>query len=411
MNRLTKRENKAKTKEKNKGKQKTKIKRKHSLGRTILILALMVVICVVVNFGVKVYKNGGGLQGFLAATLGQDIEKLQDLDTIYVLVLGVSEDLNTKLTDTIILCGYNPKEQKASMLSIPRDTFVGKNKASKSGFDKINSLYSKGPEKTMEAVSKLTGIKVDNYVVVNNNALIKMVDVIGGVEFDVPIDMDYDDITQNLHIHLKKGKQIITGEKAEQLLRFRHSNPDKNGIMTTYPESYGSDDYGRMRTQREFISETIKQTIDIKNVKKLKQITETIFENVDTNLKLDEILPYVPWSVNFNPENINSKQLPGASNNPNGVWFFYHDKKETEKLIEEMKNEIEGIVPEENTNENENKVKEASNTTKNTKKETSKTENKTKQASNTTKNTKKETSKTENKTKQASKTTNTSKKQ
>ncbi|MCI8277790.1 MAG: LCP family protein [Clostridia bacterium] len=361
MNRVTKRENRAKTKDKN---NKGKLKKRRSFGKTILMLALIIVVCIGVNFGVKVYKNGGGLQGFLAATLGQDIEKLQDLDTMYVLVLGVSEDLDSKLTDTIILCGYNPKQQKATMLSIPRDTFIGKNKNSKSGFDKINALYSKGPEKTVEAVAKLTGIDVKNYVVVNNNALIKMVDVIGGVQFDVPIDMDYDDKTQNLHIHLKKGMQTINGEKAEQLLRFRHSNPDKNGVMTTYPESYGTDDYGRMRTQREFITETIKQTISLKNVTKLKQITETIFENIETNLTLDEILPYVPWAVNFNPESINSKQLPGASDNPNGVWFFYHNKKETEELVEEMKDDIEGIVKEEATNTVDTNTTSAENTSK-----------------------------------------------
>ncbi len=361
MNRVTKRENRAKTKDKN---NKGKLKKRRSFGKTILMLALIIVVCIGVNFGVKVYKNGGGLQGFLAATLGQDIEKLQDLDTMYVLVLGVSEDLDSKLTDTIILCGYNPKQQKATMLSIPRDTFIGKNKNSKSGFDKINALYSKGPEKTVEAVAKLTGIDVKNYVVVNNNALIKMVDVIGGVQFDVPIDMDYDDKAQNLHIHLKKGMQTINGEKAEQLLRFRHSNPDKNGVMTTYPESYGTDDYGRMRTQREFITETIKQTISLKNVTKLKQITETIFENIETNLTLDEILPYVPWAVNFNPESINSKQLPGASDNPNGVWFFYHNKKETEELVEEMKDDIEGIVKEEATNTVDTNTTSAENTSK-----------------------------------------------
>ena len=118
-----------------------------------------------ITFGIKVHQNGGGLQGFLAATLGQDIEKLQDLDTIYVLVLGVSEDLDTKLTDTIILCGYNPKQQKATMLSIPRDTFVGKNRANaKSGYDKINALYQKDVKKTVSAVEKLTGVDIDNYI-------------------------------------------------------------------------------------------------------------------------------------------------------------------------------------------------------------------------------------------------------
>lgn len=353
--------------------------KKHKFGKTILILMFLIVMFLGVTFGIKVYKNGGGLQGFLAATLGQDIEKLQDLDTIYVLVLGVSEDLDSKLTDTIILCGYNPKEQKAFMLSIPRDTYTGKNRATaKSGFDKINALYSKGPEKTVEAVANLTGIDVENYVVINNNALIKMVDAIGGVEFDVPIDMDYDDKTQNLHIHLKKGLQNINGEEAEQLLRFR-----KNNNNTTYPSEYGGDDYGRMRTQREFITETVKQTLQLKNVTKLKQITTAIFDNVQTNLTLEEVLPYVPWAVNFNTEDIESEQLPGASDNPNEIWFFFHDKKETKTLVEKLQNNIEGIVEEiedGNTisNNTTNEVKSNNSTKENKVSNTSKVTNETK---------------------------------
>ena len=63
---------------------------------------------------------------------------------------------------------------------------------------------------------------------VKTEALIEMVDVIGGVWFDVPIDMVYDDPTQDLHINLKAGYQKLDGDKAEQLLRFRHSNPDSN---------------------------------------------------------------------------------------------------------------------------------------------------------------------------------------
>lgn len=334
MNRVAKRDKKQK-------------KKKRGFGKFVLMLTFLIIVVLGVTFGIKVYRNGGGLQGLLAATLGQDIEELQDLDTIYVLVLGISEDLQNKLTDTIILGAYNPKEQKASMLSIPRDTFVGKNRATaKSGSEKINYLYSVSPEKTMKAVSELTGIEVTNYIVVSNNALIKMVDAIGGVEFYVPMDMKYDDKTQNLHIDLKEGLQILDGDKAEQLLRFRHSNPDKNGNMTTYSSEYGSDDYGRMRTQREFIVETVKQTIQLKNVTKIKQIATAIFENVQTNMTLEELLPYVPWVVNFNTDNINSQQLPGASNNPNGIWFFFHDKEATETLIEEMQNEIEGIVDE-----------------------------------------------------------------
>src|SRR5699024_3279078 len=112
-------------------------------------------------------------------------------------------------------------------------------------FDKINALYSISPEKTLEAVNRITGLDIQYYIVVKTEALIQLVDAIGQVEFNVPIDMKYDDPTQDLHIDLKAGVQMIDGEKAEQLLRFR-----KNNDGTSYPTEYGDNDTGRMRTQR-----------------------------------------------------------------------------------------------------------------------------------------------------------------
>ena len=162
-----------------------------------------------------------------------------------------------------------------------------------------------------------------------------MVDVIGGVEFDVPIDMDYDDPTQDLHIHLKKGMQKIDGEKAEQLLRFRHNN-DK----TSYPAEYGDNDYGRMRTQRSFMTETVKQTLTLKNITKAKMIINTIFDNIETDLKLDDLLPYVSSTVNFSTDNIISNQLPGVSDKYNNIWFFIYDKKETKTMVNEVQEKV-----------------------------------------------------------------------
>lgn len=118
-------------------------------------------------------------------------------------------------------------------------------------------------KKTLEAVNKLTGLNVQYYLNIDTEALRKVVDSIGGVYFDVPIDMDYDDPSQNLYIHLKAGYQLLDGDKAEQVLRFRHNN---NG--TSYPTSYGDNDLGRMKTQRAFIEAVIKKTCNTNNFNK-----------------------------------------------------------------------------------------------------------------------------------------------
>ncbi len=304
---------------------------------TIFILAIIITSGVFT--GVKIFENGGGLKGVVATVLGENTSELSNLKTINVLLLGISEDLNSKLTDTIMVCSYNPKTQRASILSIPRDTYVGKNKNSVKANDKLNTVYSKsGIDTCMEKVEQITGIELDYYAVVNTKALIKIVDIIGGVNFDVPIKMDYDDPTQNLHIHLNKGMQKINGEKAEQLLRFRHNN---NG--STYSQEYGDNDYGRMKTQREFIKETMKQTLQLKNITKAKKIISAVFENVNTNVEEGLIKQYLPYAIEFNTDSILMEQLPGESTKYNDVWVYEYNKKETTSLVKEIQNHLDNI--------------------------------------------------------------------
>ena len=81
---------------------------------TIFILAIIITSGVFT--GVKIFENGGGLKGVVATVLGENTSELSNLKTINVLLLGISEDLNSKLTDTIMVCSYNPKTQRASIL-------------------------------------------------------------------------------------------------------------------------------------------------------------------------------------------------------------------------------------------------------------------------------------------------------
>ncbi len=333
-------------KEENKVKNK-KTKKKNKVLRIFLIILLMIVLFIVGFVGYSAYKNGWGVKGMIQTAMGQDETKLADLDPLTVLIMGVSEDISSKLTDTIMIASYNPKTQKATLLSIPRDTFVGKNKNTATSYDKINALYQSSPEKTLAAVNKITGLDIKYYVVISNNALVQLVDEIGGVEFDVPIDMNYDDSSQKLAIHLKKGKQKLNGEQAEGLVRFRKNN---NG--TSYPSEYGDNDLGRMRTQREFITEVAKQTLQLKNITKIGSFVDIIKENVTTNIKnWSTIKDYIAYAVDFSTENIRAESLPGEAGYYNKLSFFVYNKKETDKLVQELFEEQNGTsTEEENTN-------------------------------------------------------------
>ena len=325
----------------NKKIDKQKKKKKRHIGRKISLVILIILFVIGGFIAYKTIKNGGGAKGFVATMLGEDTKKLEELDAINVLVLGKSQEM----TDTIIVCSYDPKIQKASMLSIPRDTFIGKNKSKATGSDKINSVYQgKYTEKVMDEISEIIGIELKYYVIVDTKGLIQLVDAIGGVTFDVPIDMKYDDKVQNLHINLKKGEQLIDGEHAEQLLRFRHNN---NG--TSYPEEYGDNDYGRMKTQRDFIKAAISQTLQASNVLKAGELLEIVNKNVETNMEFNFMKKYIPYAIEFNTDNLQTETLPGESEKCNGVWLFIHDEEETIEVVDRLFNYNEEETTEEET--------------------------------------------------------------
>ena len=262
------------------------------------------------------------MEGFLEAIVGNDATTKENLEEYRVLILGVSTDISAELTDTIIIASYNPSTQKASLLSIPRDTYVGTNKKKATASNKINSLYQIDIKKTMNAVNELTGLNIENYVVVDTSALVELVDAIGGVEFDVPMDMKYDDPSQDLHINLKKGMKKLNGDKAEQLVRFRHDN--KGG---TYSEEYGDNDMGRMRTQREFLSAILKQTIQAKNILKLGNLLDIANKYVKTNIDMNVAKKYLPYIIEFNTDYLQTNVLPGVPDKVNGIWFYLHNEK------------------------------------------------------------------------------------
>ena len=315
----------------NKKSKKVKFSKK-KVGITIAIIVATLIVLLGISFGKYIYQAEGDVKkAVLNMASDVAVNIVGNDEPIFVLVLGISEDITSKLTDTIMVGGYNPESQKAFLVSIPRDTFVGTNEATASGWDKINALYQKDITKTIKAVEERTGLNIDNYVVVRNTMLPALVNAIGEVEFNVPINMDYDDPTQDLHIHLKAGTQMIDGDKAEQLLRFRHNN---NG--TSYPSSYGDNDYGRMKTQREFIKVVAKHLIKINNVGKLKAIAEAVFANLETNMSIGEMIRYIPYAIAFNVDDIRMEQLPGSGAMLNKLSFYKASHTRSKALMDEL---------------------------------------------------------------------------
>ena len=338
---------------KSKAKNKTEKPKKKVTATRIAKRIVVTILCLMLIAGTSYLgygfynkkQNGiGTLSALLATLLGESSETIENLQPIQVLIMGISGVDDYKLADTIMVASYNPKTQEASIMSIPRDTYVGKKDRTTATSNyiasyKINTVFRSGTKipDAIDRINDLTGLELENYVIIDTKALIKLVDAIGGVTFNVPIDMYYtEDTDQNLYIDLKAGEQLINGAKAEQLLRFRHNNDG-----STYPSSYGQQDLGRMRTQREFIIATLKQTLKIQNIFKLKQIIDIMNENVNTNMDLTKLKAYVPLAVEFDADNIKTGMVPGTTEMCNGVSIYVANKKKTAELVKELFPKVE----------------------------------------------------------------------
>lgn len=305
----------------------TKKKKKSKIGKKILLFLILLLLVGGGILGYKVYENGGGLKGFLATAIGHNQETVKGLPKIYCLLLGQSQNL----TDTIMVAEYDPEAQQASILSIPRDTFIGDNKYAATAWDKLNAVYQTGAENTLKEVNELTGLDIKYYLKVDTQAFKALVDAIGGVTFDVPIDMNYDDYKQGLHINLKAGVQVLDGDKAEQVVRFRHNNDG-----STYPYEYGVEDIGRMKTQRAFLKTLAKQTLKVENILKINDFIEIAKQYVETNVDFNTVKDYIPYIVEFDVDSLRTEHLPGEAELTNGVWVYSAYEEETAELIDEL---------------------------------------------------------------------------
>jgi len=225
-----------------------------------------------------------------------------------VLILG-RDTGGGGLTDTILLASYDVTNQKATVMSIPRDTMVNVPWDVK----KLNSVYNgygggeKGIQHLYKEIAQLVGFEPDFRVVVEWEAVGEIVDAIGGVYFDVPRDMNYDDPYQDLHIHQTKGYRLLSGDDAMQVLRYRHDNK-KNGIMLGYPEG----DVGRIKTQQAFLKAMAEQVLKPKNMTKAGPLIEAFNNNVETDMTFQNILWFGKAAVlgGLKMEDVNFVTMP-----------------------------------------------------------------------------------------------------
>ena len=233
-----------------------------------------------------------------------------------ILVSGVDDDNGG--SDTNILMAVDTVNGYVYGASIPRDSkaIIG-GKA-----HKINYAYNKGgTELLASTVSEQLGIPVDYTVCVNLQGFTALVDAIGGVDFEVPINMDYDDPIQGLSIHFKQGMQHLSGADVLRVVRFRHNN-DGSG--------YGSEDLGRMQTQQKFLKAVAKKMFSAGNIlTKVDDYAKIFSQYVDTDLTVGNLAWLGTEVLKMGVDKIDFSTLPNEWKSP----YIYLDPDETLALV------------------------------------------------------------------------------
>ena len=249
----------------------------------------------------------------------------ENKDKSFYTVLVCGKDAGGQNTDVMMLASLDLEGGKMNVLQLPRDTFVNP-KTSGLGVTRINAVYSaeyaraweKGAEREKEAMAGLCrflsdslSVEIDRYVLMGTEAFARAVDAVGGIEYDVPVEMHYDDPAQGLHIHLEKGRQTLDGRKAEWLLRYR--------------SGYATGDLGRIDVRSRFLSEMLTQVkAKITAVSAVRLAAELAF-SVTTDMSAYEISRFAAFLHGVSAENVNIKTISGSAvqNPETGAWIYY----------------------------------------------------------------------------------------
>lgn len=231
-----------------------------------------------------------------------------------ILLMGVDSNgrdtdpfLGTR-SDTMMLVGIDPIENRVGVVSIPRDSRV---RIPRHGVDKINSAHAfGGAELAMETVREAFGVPVDHYIEVDTGGLKKLFEILGPVEVLVEKEMHYTDHSAKLHVDLQPGLQTLTPEQAEEYVRFRH---DARG------------DIGRIERQQWFIRQASKKFKDPSIVLKLPQLVCLGYQCIRTDLPIQDVLSLAAYAKDFPHERVVTAMLPGEGQMISGGSYWIPD--------------------------------------------------------------------------------------
>lgn len=214
-------------------------------------------------------------------------------------------------TDSMILATFDKNEDDVKLVNIPRDTLAYIN--TEEYFDKINHAHMYGgPSASMETVETLLNVPVDYYVRLNMAGVVDIVDSVGGIEFDVPFDMDEPDQHDKGRIKLEKGVQELSGEEALAVVRSRRVDSD----------------LGRGNRQIELVEAVLNKVKSSGSLKNIDDLIKVVADNTKHSFTSKEIRSLASYYA-FNDISFDSTQLKGSDFwEPNSGAYFYRPDEE-----------------------------------------------------------------------------------
>ena len=298
-------------------------RRKRGFLRTLLrVLALLLVLLIL-----------GGVVSALFAKMPETDRPIGARRDGCCTVLLCGTDEEGARTDTMVLLYLDRNNRKARLLSLPRDTMVNRS----SGDLKLNGVYwanggakgdrDLGMDTLMDYVKDLVGFRPDGYMLIDLNCFEDLVDAMGGVTFDVPMDMTYNDPTQDLYIDLKQGTQKLNGQQAMWLVRFR--------------SGYAMADLERIKVQRDFLGAAISQWKSLTRLPRAPYAALLLMRNTETDLSYRNLCWVALTLARCGSAGLESDTLPGEPKWVGGGAYYVQHRQETAALVNEKYNPYE----------------------------------------------------------------------
>ena len=226
-------------------------------------------------------------------------ELLTANDKTTIMIMGIDPrelEHDVGRSDTLMVATIDPMLDKATLLSIPRDTRVH---IERHGYDKINAAYAYGGEKlTKRTVEDFLGVNLDHYVLIDTRSFVKIIDAIGGIDIDVEKRMRYEDPYDDdggLHINLYPGMQHMDGKTAITYVRYR----DEEG------------DIGRIERQQKFMKACMDKFTSPSIITRLPALVSEVMDAIKTDMSITELLALAGTLRNAQKNGLVTEMVPG----------------------------------------------------------------------------------------------------